>query len=130
MNIISNTGGKSAMKSRSITFWARLLGAAIILAASTVVFAQSLEHKVDFYLEGKVGTETVKPGSYTISYPDAETGSLQIKVGKKVVSTQFKRQVVESTASVDKMTYSENADGSRAIATITPRGKKYTLVLQ
>jgi hypothetical protein len=28
------------------------------------------------------------------------------------------------------MTYIENADGSRSIASITPRGRKFTLVLQ
>ena len=115
------------MKSRSVF---TTLGLAIIFATASVIYAQSLEHKVDFYLEGKIGTETVKPGSYTISYPDAETGSLQVKVGKKVVTSQFKRQPIESSAGVDKMTYSENPDGSRAVATITPRGKKYTLVLQ
>ena len=115
------------MKSRSA---GSVLLAALIIAAATVIYAQGLEHKVDFYLEGKVGTEIVKPGSYTVSYPDADTGSLQIKVGKKLVTSPFKRQPVDATANVDKMTYSENADGSRAIATITPRGKKYTLVLQ
>jgi hypothetical protein len=120
------------MRKLSITnsFWARLLGLAILLVATTVLHAQGLEHKVDFYLEGKVGTETVKPGSYTIAYPDADSGSLQIKVGKKVVTASFTRQAIDAQANVDKMTYRENTDGSRAIATITPRGKKFTLVLQ
>ncbi len=107
-----------------------LFAAAIVVSAASALKAQGLDHKVEFYLDGKVGTEVIKKGSYSISYPDADQGTLQIKAGKKVVSATFTRQTADAPSDVDKVTYRENTDGSRAIATITPRGKKYTLVLQ
>ena len=107
-----------------------ILAITIAGGAASALQARDLDHKVEFYLDGKVGTELIKKGSYSISYPDAEQGTLQIKVGKRVVTTAFTRQSSDSPSEVDKMTYREAADGSRAIATITPRGKKYTLVLQ
>jgi hypothetical protein len=107
-----------------------ILAIGITGGAASALQARDLDHKVEFYLDGKVGTELIKKGSYSISYPDADQGTLQIKVGKRIVSTGFTRQTADSPSDVDKMTYREEADGSRAIATITPRGKKYTLVLQ
>jgi len=108
---------------------------ALTLAATVVlsiaVFAQgTVEKKVSFYLDGKVGSELVKKGTYTIAIPESETGTVEIKVGKKVVAAQFTKRQNTNEAEADKMTYRDNGDGTRTIATITPRGQKYTLVLQ
>jgi hypothetical protein len=95
------------------------------------VNAQSVdEQKISFYLDGKVGNELVKKGTYTVSIPEAEQGALGIKVGKKVVSAQFTKRQNSAEADADKMTYRDNGDGTRTIASITPRGRKYTLVLE
>lgn len=106
----------------------------------TLVFALSLgvaaladgavEQKITFYLDGKVGGEVVKKGAYTVTIPDAEQGSIEIKVGKKVIAAPYTKRANGSEAEADKMTYRENTDGSRTISTITPRGRKFTIVLQ
>ena len=99
--------------------------------ASGLVFAQSnLEQKVSFYLDGKVSNEVIKKGTYTVSIPEAEQGTIEIKVGKKVISAPYTKRTNAAQADADKMTYRENGDGSRSIATITPRGQKFTVVLQ
>lgn len=119
------------MQKRSMgRFLSSFLTVALVLFSAVALQAQGLQQKVEFYLDGKVGTEIVKKGSYTISYPDADSGTLEIKVGKKVVTAPFTRQAIEIEAVSDKMSYRDNADGSRSIASITLRGKKYTLVLQ
>jgi hypothetical protein len=112
----------------------KMMNGALALAATAVlgvaVLAQgTVEKKVSFYLDGKVGNELVKKGTYTVAIPEAEQGTVEIKVGKKVVTSQFTKRQNTNEADADKMTYRENADGSRTIATITPRGQKYTLVL-
>ena len=99
-------------------------------ALSVVVAAQGkVEKKVSFYLDGKVGNELVKKGEYKVTIPEAEQGTVEIKVGKKVVTAQFTKKANTTEAEADKMTYRENADGTRSIASITPRGQKFTLVL-
>lgn len=104
------------------------VAASVVL--SVAVLAQgAVEKKVSFYLDGKVGNELIKKGTYTVAIPDAEQGTVEIKVGKKVVAVQFTKRANTTEADADKMTYSENNDGTRTIATITPRGQKYTLVL-
>jgi hypothetical protein len=105
---------------------------ALILMLSVAVagYAQTLQQKIEFYLDGKVGTEMVKKGNYTISFPDADQGTLEIKVGKKVITAQFTRRPLTAEADADRITYRDAGDGSRAISTITPRGRKFTLVLQ
>ena len=111
--------------------WHRVMGgalAAVLIPAA--LCAQAIEQKIDFYLDGKVGAETVKKGSYKISFPDADQGTLEIKVGKKSISVPFTRRQNDDEASVDRMTYRNNPDGTRSIATITPRGRKFTIVLQ
>ena len=113
----------------------KIMNATLMLAAtaalSLAVFAQNaVEKKVSFYLDGKVGNELVKKGTYTVAIPEAETGTVEIKVGKKVVSAPFTKRQNTAEAEADKMTYRDNGDGTRTIATITPRGQKYTLVLQ
>lgn len=110
-------------------FLARFLALVVVLGSAVALHAQGLQQKVEFYLDGKVGAEVIKRGSYTIAYPDADQGTLEIKIGKKVVSVPFTRQISASESSVDKMSYRDNADGTRSIATITPRGRKFTLVL-
>jgi hypothetical protein len=112
------------------TFAVRFLGLSILLGSAVALHAEGLQQKVEFYLDGKIGAEVVKKGSYQISYPDADQGTLEIKVGKKVVTVPFTRRAIPGEADSDKMTYRDNGDGTRAVATITPRGKKYTLVLQ
>lgn len=87
------------------------------------------QQKLTFYLDGKVGSELVKKGTYVILIPEADEGKLEIKLGKKTVAAQFTRRQNSTEAEADKMTYRDNADGTRTIATITPRGRKFTLVL-
>jgi hypothetical protein len=91
---------------------------------------QNVEQKVSFYLDGKVGEELVKKGTYTLVIPEADQGAFEIKVGKKTVTAQFTKRQNNEQAEADKMTYRENGDGTRTIATITPRGRKFTLLLQ
>jgi len=108
-----------------------VLALAVTAVLSVAVSAQSkVEKKVSFYLDGKVGSELVKKGDYTLTIPEAEQGTVEIKVGKKVVTAQFTKKQNTNEADADKMTYRENADGTRSVASITPRGQKFTLVLQ
>jgi len=101
------------------------------LAFSVVALAQKpVEQKVSFYLDGKIGNEVVKKGTYTMVIPEADQGSVEIKVGKKTITAPFTRRQNNEAAEADKMTYRDNGDGTRAIATITPRGRKFTLLLQ
>src|SRR5262245_58841141 len=102
-----------------------------ILVFSIVALAQKpVEQKVSFYLDGKIGDEVVKKGTYTVIIPEADQGAFEIKVGKKIITAQFTKRQNEAQAEADKMTYRDNGDGTRAIATITPRGRKFTLLLQ
>jgi hypothetical protein len=101
------------------------------LAFSVVAWAQqNVEQKVSFYLDGKVGDELVKKGTYTLVIPEADQGAFEIKVGKKTVTAQFTKRQNKEEAEADKMTYRDNGDGTRTIATITPRGRKFTLLVQ
>ena len=107
-----------------------VLALAVTAVLSVAVAAQDkVEKKVSFYLDGKVGTELVKKGTYTVAIPEAEQGTVEIKVGKKVVTAQFTKKQNTNEADADRMTYRENADGTRTVASITPRGQKFTLVL-
>ena len=102
-----------------------------VLALGVVAIAQQpVEQKVSFYLDGKIGNEVVKKGTYTVIIPEADQGAFEIKVGKKTITAQFTRRQNEAEAEADKMTYRENGDGTRTIAAITPRGRKFTLLLQ
>ncbi len=106
-------------------------GLVLIVALAVAAIAQnSSEQKLEFYLDGKVGTEVVKKGAYKVVIPESEQGAIEIKVGKKVVTAQFVKRAIPNESDKDKMTYVENADGTRSVASITPRGRKYTLVLQ
>ena len=119
------------MQERSMgRFRSSFLTVALVLFSAVALQAQGLQQKVEFYLDGKVGNELVKKGTYTVAIPEAETGTVEIKVGKKVVSAPFTKRQNTAEAEADKMTYRDNGDGTRTIATITPRGQKYTLVLQ
>src|SRR5262245_65297693 len=104
----------------------------VALAFSVGAWAQQqpVEQKVSFYLDGKVGNEVVKKGTYTVIIPEADQGAFEIKVGKKTVTAQFTMRQNKEEAEADKMTYRDNGDGTRAIASITPRGRKFTLLLQ
>jgi hypothetical protein len=102
-----------------------------VLALSVVAIAQQpVEQKVSFYLDGKVGNEVVKKGTYTVVIPESDQGAFEIKVGKKTITAQFTRRQNQAEAEADKMTYRDNGDGTRTIATITPRGRKFTLLLE
>lgn len=108
----------------------KVLALAMAAALSVVVMAQGkVEKKVSFFLDGKVGNELVKKGEYSVSIPEAEQGTVEIKVGKKVVTAQFTKKANANEADADRMTYRENSDGTRSVASITPRGQKFTLVL-
>lgn len=101
------------------------------LAFSVVAIAQQpVEQKVSFYLDGKVGNEVVKKGTYTLVIPESDQGAFEIKVGKKIITAQFTKRQNKDEAGADKMTYRDNGDGTRVIATITPRGRKFTLLLE
>lgn len=107
-----------------------LLTLAVALVVGLTAYAQnSVEQKVSFYLDGKVGNETVKKGDYKLVIPAAEQGTVEIKVGKKTVAVPYTKRLNATQAEADKMTYRDNGDGTRTIATITPRGQKFTLVL-
>jgi len=107
------------------------LALVVVLVFSVVALAQNgIEQKVSFYLDGKVGNEVVKKGTYTVVIPEAEQGTVEIKVGKKTVTAQFTKRENKDNSDADKMTYRDNGDGTRTIATITPRGRKFTLLLQ
>ncbi|MBO0720148.1 MAG: hypothetical protein J2P41_04960 [Blastocatellia bacterium] len=116
-------------KSKGIKFQ---LGLLLILGLGMSIWADAqsgIEQKVTFYLDGKVGNELVKKGTYTVLIPESDEGTLEIKAGKKSVAAQFSKRQNSTQADADKMTYRDNPDGSRTIATITPRGRKFTLVL-
>ncbi len=107
-----------------------LYGLGLALVLGVAVYGQGgTEQKVSFYLDGKVGSELVKKGVYTLAVPETEQGKLEIKVGKKVVTAAYTKRATPSESDSDKMTYRDNGDGTRSIASITPRGRKYTLVL-
>lgn len=119
------------MRSRFVgTLLTRFLGLTVLLMSAVALHAQNAQQKIEFYLDGKVGTELVKRGSYTIVYPEADQGTLEIKLGKKIISAPFVRQIITAASDADKTSYRDNPDGSRSIASITPRGKRFTLVLQ
>lgn len=107
-----------------------VLVAALIFSIVALAQQKPVEQKVSFYLDGKIGTELVKKGTYTVVIPEADQGSVEIKVGKKTITAQFTKRQNEEQAEADKMTYRDNGDGTRAISTITPRGRKFTLLLQ
>lgn len=118
-NYLRNEAGKAALA----------LAAAFVF--SVVALAQKpVEQKVSFYLDGKIGDEVIKKGTYTLIIPEADQGAFEIKVGKKTITAQFTKRQNEAEAEADKMTYRDNGDGARAITTITPRGRKFTLLLQ
>src|SRR5262245_39553638 len=106
------------------------LALALALSLGVAAYGQgNIEQKVTFYLDGKVGNEVVKKGTHTVLIPESEDGRLEIKVGKRSITAPFTKRQNSLEADADKMTYRDNADGTRTIATITPRGRKYTLVL-
>src|SRR5215813_13781692 len=108
-----------------------VLALVAVLVFGVVALAQNgVEQKVSFYLDGKVGEELVKKGTYTVVIPEGDQGAFEIKVGKKTVTAQFTKRLNNVEAEADKMTYRDNGDGTRTIATITPRGRKFTLLLQ
>jgi hypothetical protein len=108
-----------------------LMTMATAMVMSVAIWAQgAIDQKVSFYLDGKVGNELIKKRTYTVSVPDGEQGTIEIKVGKKVVTTPFTKRQNSAEADADKMTYRDNGDGTRTIATITPRGRKFTLLLE
>ena len=102
-----------------------------VLALGIVAIAQQpVEQKVSFYLDGKIGNEVVKKGTYKLVIPESDQGAFEIKVGKKTITAQFTKRQNKEAAEADKMTYRDNGDGARIIATITPRGRKFTLLLE
>jgi len=111
-------------------FLGGVLTLAVALGSAALLYAQGLQQKIEFYLDGKVGAELVKKGSYKVSFPDADQGTLEIKIGKKTVTVPFTRRQLETEAEADRMTYRDNSDGTRSVATITPRGRKFALVLE
>jgi len=106
------------------------MAVAMVAALAIGVMAQSeVSQKVSFLVDGKIGSETVKKGSYKITYTDAESGTVEIKVGSKVLAIPFTKKQNDIESDNDRVTYTQMSDGSRAVATITPRGKAFTLVL-
>ena len=108
-----------------------LFALVVVLGLSLAAYAQKgIEQKISFYLDGKVGNEVVKKGTYAVSIPEAEHSAIEIKLGgKKTVTAQFTKRQNTTESDADKMTYRDNGDGTRTIESITPRGRKFTLVL-
>jgi acetylornithine/succinyldiaminopimelate/putrescine aminotransferase len=79
-----------------------------------------IEAREDFKASGKVP-------SIWITQQLMNAGLLVVPAGPKVLRWLPPMNTTEAEA--DKMTYRENADGTRSIASITPRGQKFTLVL-
>ena len=116
---------RNGMNGRKIVM---ALAFAAIMAVSAL--AQStVSGKVTFMVDGKIGTETVKKGTYKVNYTDAETGAIEINVGSKVLSIPFTKRQSDSQASTDRVTYTQLEDGSRSVATITLQGTNFTMVL-
>jgi hypothetical protein len=109
----------------------QLLGGlfAVVLMAGAA-FAQGKQQKVEFFLDGKVGSEVVKKGSYTVTLPEGSQGQVAIKVGKKVVTANVTKKDNPTAPDADKMTYATNDDGTRTVTSLTPKGQKYTLVFE
>lgn len=121
---------RTTKRSRKDRWIPRTLGAAGLaglLAWSAI--AQGLEQKVLFHIDGKIGAELVRKGSYVLIVPDATQGTAEIKVGRRTISIAFTRQMIEEAPGADRVTYKMNEDGSRSVATITPKGQKFTLVI-
>ena len=112
----------------------QILSGLIALVVSVLMagaaFAQGKEQKVEFYLDGKVGTEVVKKGNYTVTLPEGNQGQVAIKVGKKVVTANVTRKDITNAPDADKMTYATNDDGTRTVTSLTLKGQKYTLVFE
>jgi hypothetical protein len=107
-----------------------LSGLFVSVLMAGAAFAQGKEQKVEFYLDGKVGTEVVKKGSYTVTLPEGNQGQVAIKVGKKVVTANVTKKDITNAPEADKMTYATNDDGTRTVTSLTPKGQKYTLVFE
>lgn len=107
-----------------------LSGLFVSVLMTGAAFAQGKQQKVEFYLDGKVGSEIVKKGSYTVTLPEGNQGQVAIKVGKKVVSANVTKKENANAPDADKMTYATNDDGTRTITSLTPKGQKYTLVFE
>ena len=118
---------KRSRTDRWIPRWLGAVGLASLLAWSTI--AQGLEQKVLFHIDGKIGSELVRKGSYILIVPDAMQGTAEIKVGKRTIPIAFSKQMIEEAPGADRVTYKMNEDGSRSVATITPKGQKFTLVI-
>ncbi|MBK9314704.1 MAG: hypothetical protein IPM55_10745 [Acidobacteria bacterium] len=116
---------KSRMNGRTIF----LTMALVLIFAIGAVAQSTVSQKVTFLVDGKIGTEMVKKGTYKVNYTDAETGTIEIKVGSKVLAIPFTKRQNDIESNSDRVTYKQQDDGSRTIATITPRGKNFTLVL-
>ena len=89
----------------------------------------TLKQDFQFYMDGKIGGELIKKGNYSVIIPEAEQGKIEIKVGKKVITAQFTKKANANEANSNQMTYRDNGDGTLSVATLTPKGRKYTLVL-
>lgn len=110
-----------------------MMAVSLLLALFMAVSASAqanVEQKITFHIDGKIGNEMVKKGTYTLVIPEAAQGMVEIKAGKKVVvSIPYTKQDNAEAAATDKVTYRENGDGTRSVATITPKGQKFTLLL-
>jgi preprotein translocase subunit YajC len=120
-----NRAGKALLRAVVTAF-----GVAVLVFSVMAQAQKPVEQKVSFYLDGKIGAEVVKKGTYTVVIPEADQGQVEIKVGKKTITAPFTKRQNKEEAEADKMTYRDNGDGTRAIATITPRGRKFTLLLE
>jgi len=59
-----------------------LFALVVVLGLSLAAHAQNgIVQKISFYLDGKVGNEVVRKGTYTVSIPEAEQGAIEIKLG-------------------------------------------------
>lgn len=85
--------------------------------------------RVAFQVDGLIGTEMVKRGTYTLVIPEGSSGTLTVKAGRRSITVPFKRQETNEPAATDKITYRENGDGTRSVSTIAPRGKRFVITI-
>ena len=81
--------------------------------------------KIQFYVDGKVGDAVVKKGTYQVVFPENEQGVIELRNGKNIITVNATRKDIAEISPADRMTYTDNGDGTRTLATISPKGEKF-----
>ena len=129
MNKLKSDSGIFKSVFGSLLVMGMLVATATAQAELTLKVKFQIEGRIAGQIDGKSGTETLKSGTWTLVIPDAAQGVMTVKSGRKSITVPFTRQKNSESATTDKVTYRDNSDGSRFVASITPRGKDFTLVI-